>query len=293
MKGDEGLGRVMKGNGGSAGVPLTTPHHPSPPLITLRTVRLGVNIDHVATVRQARRGTFPDPVDAARTCERAGADSIVCHLREDRRHIQDEDVRRLRAAVHRLNLEMSVADGIVAVALAVRPWQVTLVPERREELTTEGGLDVVGLRQRLSDILPRFRAAGIGVSLFVDPEERQLEAARDVGAGIVELHTGRYADAKTAAARETELRALGDAARRARTLGLEVAAGHGLHYENVEAVARLPGIEELNIGFSIIGRALAVGLDAAVREMRQRLDAAGTGAGADSAGRRAHAGHAS
>ena len=167
------------------------------------------------------------------------------------------------------------------------------MPERREELTTEGGLDVAGLRQRLSDILPRFRAAGIGVSLFVDPEERQLEAARDVGAGIVELHTGRYADAKTAAARETELRALGDAARRARTLGLEVAAGHGLHYENVEAVARLPGIEELNIGFSIIGRALAVGLDAAVREMRQRLDAAGTGAGADSAGRRAHAGHAS
>jgi pyridoxine 5-phosphate synthase len=252
-----------------------------------------VNIDHVATVRQARRGTFPDPVDAAQTCERAGADSIVCHLREDRRHIQDEDVRRLRAAVRRLNLEMSVAEGIVAVALAVRPWQVTLVPERRQELTTEGGLDVAGLRQRLSAILPRFRTAGIGVSLFVDPEARQLEAARDVGAGIIELHTGRYADAKTTAARETELRALAGAAQRARALGLEVAAGHGLDYENVEAVGRLPEVEELNIGFSIIGRALTVGLEAAVREMRQRLDGARPSATAESAGRRAHAGHAS
>lgn len=269
MRGDEG--RVKKPADairGNSPTPRITLHHPSSPFSPLHELRLGVNVDHIATVRQARRGRVPDPVEAARVCERAGAQSIVCHLREDRRHIQDEDVRRLKATVTtRLNLEMSIAKEIVAIALAVKPAHVTLVPERREELTTEGGLDVVRLQGRLAPLLKTFGAAGIAVSLFIDPDPDQLKAARACGAPVIELHTGRYAEAATPAARRQELRALEEAARLARTLGLGVAAGHGLDYENVQEIVRIPEIEELNIGFSIISRALSVGLEAAVKEM--------------------------
>ena len=231
-------------------------------------MRLGVNIDHVATLRQARRGPTPDPIEAALACERSGAESIVCHLREDRRHIQDADVRRLkRTMTTRLNLEMSIAPSVIDVALAVRPDQVTLVPERRRELTTEGGLDVIALSRRLRPIIRAFRERQIAVSLFVDPVPSQLAASREAGAAIVELHTGRYANATTPASRANALEALKKAAARGRSLGLEVAAGHGLDYENVGDVVVIPQIEELNIGFSIISRALSVGLEPAVREM--------------------------
>ena len=247
--------------------------HPTPHTPHLApTVRLGVNVDHVATVRQARRGALPDPVEAARCCERAGAQSIVCHLREDRRHIQNRDVERLRRAVTtHLNLEMSIAAEIVERALAVKPDQVTLVPERRQELTTEGGLDVVRLSKRLAPVIQAFQARGIEVSLFIDPVFAQVEAARQVGAAVIELHTGRYADATGPRAKARELAMLQRAAARGRALGLAVAAGHGLDYENVQRVAAIPEIEELNIGFAIISRALFVGLEAAVREMVERM----------------------
>lgn len=235
-------------------------------------MRLGVNIDHVATVRQARRGSLPDPVDAARRCEHAGADRIVCHLREDRRHIQDRDVVRLRRQLRcPLNLEMSIAPDIVRVALRVKPCQVTLVPERRQELTTEGGLDVARLRRRLTPLVRRFHEQGIEVSMFVDPVSKQLEATAATGATTMELHTGGYANASTAAKRRRALAALRRAARRGRRLGLSVAAGHGLDYHNVNAVTAIPEIEELNIGFSIIARALVVGIEQAVREMKTLL----------------------
>jgi pyridoxine 5-phosphate synthase len=235
-------------------------------------MRLGVNIDHVATVREARRGVLPDPVDAARRCERAGADRIVCHLREDRRHIQDRDVMRLRRELGcPLNLEMSIAPDIVRAALRVRPAQVTLVPERRQELTTEGGLDVARLRRRLTPLVRRFHEQGIEVSMFVDPVSTQVEAAARTGARTIELHTGGYANASTAAKRKRALAALQRAARQGRRLGLSVAAGHGLDYHNVNAVTAIPEIEELNIGFSIVARALVVGIEQAVREMKALL----------------------
>ena len=235
-------------------------------------VRLGVNVDHIATLRQARRGPVPDPVEAALVCERAGASSIVCHLREDRRHIQDRDVRRLRDAVTtRLNLEMSVAKEIVDVALAITPDQVTLVPERRQELTTEGGLDAVRLRRRLRRLVRRFQEQEIDVSLFIDPALDQLDAARETGATIVELHTGAYATAATPAARAKELEAITRAAAQGRALGLAVAAGHGLDYQNVREIVELPAIEEFNIGFSIVTRALTVGLSRAVEDMVELL----------------------
>ena len=231
-------------------------------------MRLGVNVDHIATLRQARRGTQPDPVEAAKACEHAGARSIVCHLREDRRHMQDNDVRRLKQSVTtRLNLEMSVARAIVDVALSVTPDQVTLVPERRQELTTEGGLDVIRLRRRLEPLIRVFHRQRIEVSLFIDPSLRQLKAARDSGARIVELHTGRYANAMTPQARRRELELLMRAAAKGRELGLAIAAGHGLDYDNIPPIVRVPEIDEVNIGFSIITRALTVGLDRAVREM--------------------------
>lgn len=240
-------------------------------------LRLGVNVDHVATVRQARRGRVPDPVEAARAVEEAGADSIVCHLREDRRHIQDDDVARLRRAVRtRLNLEMSLAPDVVAAALRIRPPQVTLVPERRRELTTEGGLDVAAAPERVRRAVERFRARGIEVSLFIDPDPRQVAAAVRAGAPVVELHTGAYAHA-AGRARRRELARLREAAREARAAGLVVAAGHGLDLENVGPVARLPEIEELNIGFSIVARAIFVGLPRAVREMKEAMRAARRG----------------
>ena len=231
-------------------------------------MRLGVNIDHIATLRQARGGRRPDPVEAARVCERAGAHSIVCHLREDRRHIQDHDLKRLKEVLMtRLNLELSIARDIVEVSLAIRPNQVTFVPERRQELTTEGGLDVRRLFKTLQPLIRNFRQRQIDVSVFVDPVASQLKAARDLGVGIIELHTGRYANAPTSHARIRELEALKRAAKQGRTLGLVVAAGHGLDYENVRQVVEISEIEELNIGFSIVTRALSVGLERAVSDM--------------------------
>jgi pyridoxine 5-phosphate synthase len=231
-------------------------------------VRLGVNVDHVATLRQARQGGEPDPVEAALVCVRAGAAGIVCHLREDRRHIQEEDVKRLaRRVVVPVNLEMAMARDVVACALAIRPAQVTLVPERRQELTTEGGLDLCRLTRRLKPLVGSFRERRIAVSLFVDPVPEQIAAAAALGVEIIELHTGAYANAGTPSGRARALMALARAASQARACGLVVAAGHGLDYANIRAIVRMPEIEEVNIGFSIITRALAVGLERAVHEM--------------------------
>lgn len=238
--------------------------------------RLHVNIDHVATVRQARRGAEPDPVAAAVLCELAGAQGITVHLREDRRHIQDRDVRILRQTVRTvLNLEMALTDEMVAIALEVQPDEVCLVPEKRQELTTEGGLDAPAQLDRLNQEVPRLREAGIKVSLFVDPLPEALDAAAECGADFVELHTGAYANAGGEADRENERKRLETAARYAHDQGLRVNAGHGLDYENVGPVAALPFVEELNIGHAIVARAVLVGLDQAVREMADRVLAAG------------------
>ncbi|MCX5710153.1 MAG: pyridoxine 5'-phosphate synthase [Candidatus Omnitrophica bacterium] len=230
---------------------------------------LGVNIDHVATLRQARRGHDPEPVIAASICEAAGADSIVIHLREDRRHIQDADLSNLRKTIKtRLNLEMSVAPAIVAIACKVKPDQATLVPEKRQELTTEGGLDVVKNFTKVKEAVKRLQNAGIEVSLFIDPDKKQIESAKKSGAGMIELHTGRYADAKNKAEVNKNFMELENAVRRALNLGLRVNAGHGLDYNNVSRVAKIRGVEELNIGYSIICRSVFVGLDRAIREMK-------------------------
>lgn len=239
-------------------------------------IRLGVNIDHVATVRQARRAQEPDPVAAAVLALLGGADGITVHLREDRRHIQDRDVRLLRHTVaNRLNLEMSVADEIVALACEIKPDEATLVPERRQELTTEGGLDVVAHQQAVAKAMSQLRAAGIEVSLFVDPDQRQIEMAKLLGAQAVEIQTARYSEAKAGAARSAELQLLRESADFARQHGLHVHLGHGLDYANVADVVRLPGIEELNIGFSIVARAVLVGIERAVREMKDAIRLAG------------------
>lgn len=238
-------------------------------------MRLYVNIDHVATVRQARRTDEPDPVEAARRCESAGADGITVHLREDRRHIQDADVEALAGAVVTvLNLELATSEPIVALAARLRPFQVTFVPERREEVTTEGGLDLGRRDPRLADAVGRLAAAGIRVSLFVDPDPATLDRARELGVPAVELHTGRYARTwREGPAALEELRA---AARHARSLGLAVHAGHGLTYRNVGPVAALADIEELNIGHSIVSRAVMVGMEQAVAEMARLVKARGT-----------------
>ena len=237
--------------------------------------RLHVNVDHVATVRQARRGREPDPVDWALRAEQAGAHGITCHLRKDRRHIQDEDVRRLRAEVTTLlNLESSLDEAMIEIALESGADEVCLVPENRQEITTEGGLDVVAERGRLERELPRLAERGILASLFVAPEPRQIEAAAELGAPFVELHTGRYANAE-GADRARELERLEDAAQRAHGLGLRVNAGHGLDLVNVGAVARLPHVEELNIGHAIVARSLSVGVETAIREMLDRIKAPG------------------
>lgn len=233
---------------------------------------LGVNIDHVATVREARKGCSPDPVAAAMECEKAGCDSIVAHLREDRRHINDKDVMRLRKAVTtRFNLEMSIVPEIVRAACLIRPDQATLVPERRREVTTEGGLDVVKNEPRLLPVIARLHKSGIPVSLFINPDIKQVEASRRVGAEIIELHTGEYANAGSAGRRALELKKLKEAAARAMTLGLEVNAGHGLDYENARPVARIKGMHELNIGHSIISRALFTGIGRAVKDMKAMI----------------------
>ena len=235
-------------------------------------LRLGVNVDHVATLRQARRVDYPDPVEAALVAQAAGADGITVHLREDRRHIQERDVEELRRRLGiKLNLEMAVTDAMVAFALGVRPDDACLVPERREEVTTEGGLDVARHAPRVRGAVERLAAAGIRVSLFVDPDEAQLRASAEAGAAAVELHTGDYANARETAAVAAELDRLRDAARTAARLGLEVHAGHGLTVENVGPVAAIPELVELNIGHSLVGRAILVGLAAAVREMKDAI----------------------
>ena len=234
-------------------------------------LHLGVNVDHVATLRQARRTTYPDPVYAALVAEQSGADSITIHLREDRRHIQDRDVRLCKEALQtRLNLEMAATEEMVNIALDVRPSDVCLVPERREEVTTEGGLDVAGQESALRSVCSRLADAGIRVSLFIDPERRQLDAARRLGVPVVELHTGAFAEAH-GETRARELKRIEDAAHHAHTIGLTVHAGHGLHYHNVQPIAALEPIVELNIGHAIVARAVIDGLRVAVSEMKRLM----------------------
>ena len=233
---------------------------------------LGVNVDHVATVRQARRTYEPDPVWAAVLAELGGADGITIHLREDRRHIQDRDLRLLRETVTvKLNLEMACWEEIVQIACQVRPDQATLVPERREEITTEGGLDVIANRERVAEVIKRLKDAGISVSLFLDPDRRQVETAAELGADAVELHTGQYALAKPGKPQEEQLRILQEAAEHVRRCGLILHAGHGLNYKNVIPIAKIPGMHELNIGHAIIARAIFVGMEQAVREMKRLI----------------------
>lgn len=234
--------------------------------------KLGVNIDHVATIREARRIFYPDPVEAAAIAEEAGCDSIVCHLREDRRHIKDSDVRRLRKTVStRLNLEMSIARDIVDIACAVKPDQTTLVPEKRKELTTEGGLDVVKYEKQIAAVVRRFEQKGIEASLFIAPSKKQIDASKRTGARIVELHTGEYANAKSIIIASKELEKVIRATRYALSLGFKVNAGHGLNYSNVREIAGIEGINELNIGHSIVSRAVLVGLRQAVEEMLELI----------------------
>ena len=242
--------------------------------MTLSYIALGINIDHVATLRQARRGKDPEPIQAALAAEMAGADSITLHLREDRRHIQDFDVRTLRGLLKtRMNLEMAVTEEMLEIAGEVRPEDCCFVPERRQEVTTEGGLDVAGQEARMKEATARLARKGIRVALFIDPEARQVEAAARIAAPAIELHTGAYAEA-AGAARATELERLLKCARLGAKLGLEVHAGHGLNYHNVQPVAAIREIVELNIGHAIISRAVFAGLTAAVRDMKALMAAA-------------------
>lgn len=234
-------------------------------------IALGVNIDHVATLRQARRARYPDPVYAALLAEEAGADSITLHLREDRRHIQDRDVAVMREALQtRMNLEMAVTDEMVRIAQSVKPQDVCLVPESRQEVTTEGGLNVSAQSARVKDAVAALAGAAIRVSLFIDPDEAQIESARRAGAPVIELHTGAYAEA-SGGGRAREFERLRHAAKFADSLGLTVNAGHGLNYHNVEPIAAIPEIIELNIGHSIVARAIIDGLAKAVRDMKELM----------------------
>jgi pyridoxine 5-phosphate synthase len=235
-------------------------------------IRLGVNIDHVATLRQTRGTRFPDPVQAAIEAEQAGADAITLHLREDRRHIQERDVELLSAILQtRMNLEMAVTEEMVATAVRLRPAECCLVPERRQELTTEGGLDVVTHEKKISAACERLAEAGVRVSLFVDADVAQIDAALRSGAPVIEIHTGRYADAPSADERGEELARIGLGVQQGLDLGLQVNAGHGLNYHNVQAIAAIPGVAELNIGHAIVARALFSGLQEAVREMKRLM----------------------
>ena len=235
-------------------------------------IRLGVNIDHVATLRQARGTRYPDPVQAALEAEQAGADAVTLHLREDRRHIQEQDVETLRRVIQtRMNLEMAVTDDMVEFARRLRPQDCCLVPERRQELTTEGGLDVVAGTKKISDACRRLAEAGVRVSLFVDADPEQIEAAAGTGAPVIEIHTGRFADAASDEARRQELVRIERAVQQALDLKLHVNAGHGLNYHNVQAIAAIPGVAELNIGHAIVARALFTGLREAVREMKRLM----------------------
>ncbi|SFR75127.1 pyridoxine 5'-phosphate synthase [Marinobacter daqiaonensis] len=238
-------------------------------------VLLGVNVDHVATLRQARGTRYPDPVQAAMIAEEAGADGITIHPREDRRHIQDRDVLLMRQTLNtRMNLEMAVTDAMLAFAENVRPHCACLVPEKREELTTEGGLDVDGNEERVARACERLARIGAEVSLFIDPDPAQIDAAIRCGAPVIELHTGEYAEAETPSEQDRTFQVLEEAVRYARRKGLVVNAGHGLNYHNTLRIAAIPGINELNIGHAIVARALFTGLKEAVREMRQILDQA-------------------
>lgn len=231
-------------------------------------MRLAVNIDHIATLRQARGGTEPDPVAAAAVCERAGASGIVCHLREDRRHINDRDIHLLRKTITtKLDLEMAATDEIIAIAVKVVPDLVTLVPEKRQELTTEGGLDVVKHRTQLRKAIQRFHEKDILVSLFIDPVKEQVDASMEIGSDMIEIHTGEYAEARTDARQRKLLLTVKSIAEYGKKIGMEVNAGHGLNYANVKPVAQIPSIDEMSIGHAIITRALVVGLERAVREM--------------------------
>ena len=235
-------------------------------------MKLGVNIDHVATLRQARGGVDPDPLEAAKICRRVGAHSVVMHLREDRRHIQDKDIFRVKKAVSiRLNLEMSIAPSVVAVAVRLRPDQVTLVPEKRQERTTEGGLDLFQRSASVRRAMDKLKRSGAEVSLFIDPDRRQVEKAVAMGADAVEFHTGDYANQENAAGLARELARLQKAAEFARKSSLRAYAGHGLGYENVPAVCKIRALEELNIGYSIVTRVLWIGFENAVREMLELL----------------------
>jgi pyridoxine 5-phosphate synthase len=241
-------------------------------------IYLGVNIDHIATLRQARGTRYPDPIQAAIEAEQAGADSITLHLREDRRHIQERDVAILSDILQtKMNLEMAVTDEMLAIAEKYRPADCCLVPEKREELTTEGGLDVSGQFERIKQACERLAAAGIRVSLFIDPEIKQIEASLACGAPVVELHTGRYAEADTDEERARELAIITEAAEQANARGLQVNAGHGLHYHNTQAIAAIPQLVELNIGHAIVARSVFTGFQGAVREMKQLMQDARRG----------------
>ncbi len=238
-------------------------------------IYLGVNIDHIATLRQSRGTRYPEPLQAALAAEQAGADSITVHLREDRRHIQDRDVEMLTDTLQtRMNLEMAVTDEMLAIACKLQPADSCLVPERREELTTEGGLDVAGQKARVGDACKQLAEAGIRVSLFIDPDSAQVEAAAECGAPVIELHTGNYADASSPAEQKQELQRIVQAMEKGVACGLQVNAGHGLHYHNTVAIAALNDICELNIGHAIIARSVFTGLDAAVREMKALIQVA-------------------
>jgi pyridoxine 5-phosphate synthase len=231
-------------------------------------MRLCINIDHIATLRNARGGDQPDPVDAARMVERAGADGIVCHLREDRRHMNDRDVRRLRETVRtKLDLEMAATPEIVRIARTIIPDLVTLVPEKRKELTTEGGLDVIRLKRSLSNAIRQFHEKGIPVSLFIDPVRAQIEMARDIDADMIEIHTGEYANASSAVRRRFHVARIKEMAAFGKKLGMTVNAGHGLDYNNIKPIAKISDIGEVSIGYAVIARAVVVGLEKAVREM--------------------------
>lgn len=238
-------------------------------------IYLGVNIDHIATVRQARGTRYPSPVHAALVAESSGADSITLHLREDRRHIQDADVEILRQTLQtRMNLEMAVTEEMLAIATRILPQDACLVPERREELTTEGGLDVVGQFARVKHACGVLAQAGIRVSLFIAPDREQMQAAKEAGAPVVEIHTGHYANQEPGAVQDKEFAKITDAATYGHGLGLQINAGHGLHYHNVQRIAAIPEVRELNIGHAIVAHALFIGWDAAVREMKRLMLAA-------------------
>ena len=235
-------------------------------------MNLGVNVDHVATLRQARRGKIPDPVQAALLAEEAGADSIVAHLREDRRHINDRDMKLLRSKIKtKFNMEMSLARDIVKVALDIKPDEVTIVPERREELTTEGGLDVVRQKEKLKKVIPEFKRQNIIVSLFIAPDKKQIEMSKEVGSDFIEIHTGFYAEKFNLGDYKEELESVMKAVEFAESIGLGVNAGHGLNYENIIDIVRISKIETFNIGHSIISRAVFVGIDSAVKEMLELI----------------------